>query len=214
MRGDDPVELGKRVVKVGDEENAHGALRSNGEGLELLSGIDCHRHATVARRAFRSAEHGDRRRRPTTLVTLSLRAVGTTGPCGARESLSYGPRRRPMPLPTRGRLRQVGDGYSISLAMGRSLLDVTTQGSGALCCLAAIFGWLGLDPSLTEFGGRAGRAIWDAFSDNIGAVPIAVVPFAALVGRVAGVLVVANLLAVAPALMERRSKPRDLMRAP
>ena len=60
----------------------------------------------------------------------------------------------------------------------------------------------------------AGRAIWDTFSDNLGAVPVAVVPILGLLGLVGGVLVAANLIALAPALMARRAKPSDLMRAP
>ena len=59
-----------------------------------------------------------------------------------------------------------------------------------------------------------GRVIWDAFTDNLGAVPVSVVPILILGGLVVGVLVVANLIAVAPAVMARRSKPGDLMREP
>ena len=65
-----------------------------------------------------------------------------------------------------------------------------------------------------SLGVVTGRAIWDAFSNNLGAVPVAVAPIAALVGLVGGVLIGANVLAVAPALMARRSQPEDLMRAP
>ena len=59
-----------------------------------------------------------------------------------------------------------------------------------------------------------GRVIWDAFTDNLGAVPMSVVSTVVLGGLVAGVLVVANLIAVAPAVMARRTKPGDLMREP
>jgi ABC-type antimicrobial peptide transport system permease subunit len=59
-----------------------------------------------------------------------------------------------------------------------------------------------------------GRVIWDAFSDNLGAVPVSAVPILLIGGLVAGVLVVANLIAAAPAVMARRSKPSDLMREP
>ncbi len=59
-----------------------------------------------------------------------------------------------------------------------------------------------------------GRAVWEAFTDTLGAVPVSVVPIFVLGALVAGVLIVANLIAVAPALMARRSKPGDLMRAP
>jgi len=40
------------------------------------------------------------------------------------------------------------------------------------------------------------------------------VPILLIGGLVAGVLVVANLIAAAPAVMARRSKPSDLMREP
>ncbi len=58
-----------------------------------------------------------------------------------------------------------------------------------------------------------GRAVWEAFTNNLGAVPVSVVPILVLGGLVAGVLIIANLIAVAPALIARRSKPGDLMRA-
>ena len=59
-----------------------------------------------------------------------------------------------------------------------------------------------------------GRVIWDAFTDNLGAVPVSVVSTLVLGGLAVGVLVVANLIAVAPAVLARRSKPGDLMREP
>jgi hypothetical protein len=57
-----------------------------------------------------------------------------------------------------------------------------------------------------------GRAIWRAFTVNLGAVPVSVVPTALLGGLVAGVVIAANLIAVAPALAARRASPGDLMR--
>ena len=57
-----------------------------------------------------------------------------------------------------------------------------------------------------------GRAIWQAFANNLGAVPVSVVPIWLIGLLVAGVLVVANLIAVAPALVATRSKPGDLLR--
>jgi len=59
-----------------------------------------------------------------------------------------------------------------------------------------------------------GREIWTVFTGNLGAVPVSVVPSLLLGGLVVGVLVVANLIAVAPALVAKRSKPSDLMRTP
>jgi ABC-type antimicrobial peptide transport system permease subunit len=58
-----------------------------------------------------------------------------------------------------------------------------------------------------------GRAVWDAFANNLGAVPVSVVPVWLLGLLLVGVLVVANLIAVAPAMVATRSRPRDLLRA-
>ena len=59
-----------------------------------------------------------------------------------------------------------------------------------------------------------GRAIWTAFTDNLGAVPVVVLPILVLGGLVVGVFIVANLIAITPALIARRAKPADLMRVP
>ena len=58
----------------------------------------------------------------------------------------------------------------------------------------------------------AGEAVWRTFANNLGAVPFAVVPIWLIGVLVAGVLVVANLIAVAPALAATRSKPGALLR--
>ncbi|MGD0808441.1 MAG: FtsX-like permease family protein [Acidimicrobiales bacterium] len=58
-----------------------------------------------------------------------------------------------------------------------------------------------------------GREVWSAFANNLGVVPVPVVEPWLLVAVVVGIFVVANLLAVAPALAARRSKPQQLLRA-
>lgn len=58
----------------------------------------------------------------------------------------------------------------------------------------------------------AGHAAWSAFSDNLGAVPDTIVPVLLMVGLVAGVLVVANLIAIPSALSAARCKPEQLLR--
>jgi len=58
-----------------------------------------------------------------------------------------------------------------------------------------------------------GREVWSAFANNLGVVPVSVVEPWLLVAIVVGILVAANLLAVAPALAARRSKPQQLLRA-
>jgi hypothetical protein len=63
-------------------------------------------------------------------------------------------------------------------------------------------------------GVAAGQAAWNAFANNLGAVPVSVVPIWLVVGLAAGVIVVANLLAIGPALGAMRSKPARLLRSP
>ena len=57
-----------------------------------------------------------------------------------------------------------------------------------------------------------GRGVWHVFANNLGAVPVAVVPTWLVCLLVGGVVVVANLIAVVPAMVATRSKPRDLLR--
>ena len=59
----------------------------------------------------------------------------------------------------------------------------------------------------------AGRAIWRALSNNLGVVPVSVVPIWLVAALVAGVIVVANMRAIGPALLATRSKPASLLRA-
>ncbi len=63
-------------------------------------------------------------------------------------------------------------------------------------------------------GLAAGKAIWNTFANNLGAVPVSVVPIWVVGALIAGVFVVANLLAIGPALVATRSKPATLLRAP
>jgi hypothetical protein len=58
----------------------------------------------------------------------------------------------------------------------------------------------------------AGQAVWRTFANNLGAVPFAVVPIWLIGALVGSVLVVANLIAVAPALAATRSRPGELLR--
>jgi len=57
-----------------------------------------------------------------------------------------------------------------------------------------------------------GQAVWRAFANNLGVVPAPVVPIWLIVVLVAGVLTVANVIAIAPALAATRSKPGELLR--
>ena len=57
-----------------------------------------------------------------------------------------------------------------------------------------------------------GRGVWNTFANNLGAVPVAVVPLLLTAAITAGVLVGANVIAVAPAWVATRAKPADLLR--
>jgi ABC-type antimicrobial peptide transport system permease subunit len=51
-----------------------------------------------------------------------------------------------------------------------------------------------------------GRAVWNAFATNLGAVPVAAVPVLSIAVLALGVLVVANVLAVVPAVTSARRR--------
>ena len=57
-----------------------------------------------------------------------------------------------------------------------------------------------------------GRTVWNAFANNLGVVPVAVVPLVLTAAITLGVLVGANLIAIAPAWVATRSRPSDLLR--
>ena len=65
----------------------------------------------------------------------------------------------------------------------------------------------------TPLGVVIGRAVWTAFARNLGAVPVPVVPIWFLVALLAGVVTVANLIAIGPALVATRSKAKELLGA-
>jgi len=64
----------------------------------------------------------------------------------------------------------------------------------------------------TPIGIVIGQAVWRAFANNLGVFPISVVQVWLLAALVAGVFVVANLLAVAPALVATRARAGELLR--
>ena len=63
-------------------------------------------------------------------------------------------------------------------------------------------------------GVAAGQAMWRAFATNLGVIPVSVVPPWLVAGLVAGIIVVANLLAIGPGLAATRSRPGQLLRTP
>jgi hypothetical protein len=102
------------------------------------------------------------------------------------------------------RRREMGLLKALGFVNGQIVASVAWQAT-ALALVGIVVGV----PLGTVLGGR----VWDAFAGNLGAVPVAVVPWWLIAGIVLGIVVVADLLAVAPALAARRSRPQQLLRA-
>jgi ABC-type antimicrobial peptide transport system permease subunit len=62
-------------------------------------------------------------------------------------------------------------------------------------------------------GVALGSEVWKVFATNLGVIPVSVVKISLLGELASAVLVVANILAFAPALAAARSKPGQLLRA-
>jgi hypothetical protein len=77
--------------------------------------------------------------------------------------------------------------------------------STALAVIAVIVG--------VPLGIVVGQAVWTAFADNIGVIPLSVVPGGLIALLAVAVLVGANVIAVLPALAATRTKTADLLRA-
>jgi hypothetical protein len=90
---------------------------------------------------------------------------------------------------------------------------VHRQVAGAVAWQATTIALFGIIIGV-PLGVAAGQATWNAFANNLGAVPVSVVPVWLMGALIAGVVVVANLLAVGPALVATQSKPARLLRAP
>jgi hypothetical protein len=95
----------------------------------------------------------------------------------------------------------------------KALGFVKGQVGATVCWQASTVALVGIVVGV-PLGVALGRAIWRAFANNLGAVPVSVVPVEVVVALGVGVLVVANLLAVAPAVVAARSKTTaQLLRA-
>ncbi len=85
--------------------------------------------------------------------------------------------------------------------------------------VAAVVGWQATAVAVVgivagvPLGIAIGKVAWRVFATNFGVVPVSVVRPAELAALVAGVLAVANVLAVLPALLAARSRPAELLRA-
>jgi predicted lysophospholipase L1 biosynthesis ABC-type transport system permease subunit len=64
----------------------------------------------------------------------------------------------------------------------------------------------------TVLGVAAGRLVWRGFAASLGVVPVTEVPLAALVAGLVALVILGNLLAVAPAMMAARTPPAATLR--
>jgi ABC-type lipoprotein release transport system permease subunit len=95
----------------------------------------------------------------------------------------------------------------------KALGFVKGQVGATVCWQASTVALVGIVVGI-PLGLAVGQAVWRAFATNLGAVPVSVVPVEVMAALGVGVLVVANLLAVAPALVAARSKTTaQLLRA-
>jgi hypothetical protein len=90
----------------------------------------------------------------------------------------------------------------------KALGFVKVQVGATVCWQASTVALVGIVIGI-PLGIVAGQAVWRAFATNLGAVPVSVVPAEVILALGLGVLVVANLLAVAPAVAAARSKTTD-----
>jgi ABC-type lipoprotein release transport system permease subunit len=87
----------------------------------------------------------------------------------------------------------------------KALGFVNFQVGAAVCWQAITVALVGIAVGV-PLGIGVGEAVWRAFATNLGAVPVSVVPTWLIVVLALGVLVISNLLALAPALVAVRSK--------
>jgi ABC-type lipoprotein release transport system permease subunit len=94
----------------------------------------------------------------------------------------------------------------------KALGFVNSQVAAAVCWQATTVALVGIIVGV-PLGVAVGDVVWRAFATNLGVVPFSVMPVLLIAGLVAGALVVANLIAVAPALTATRCEPGELLRA-
>jgi len=94
----------------------------------------------------------------------------------------------------------------------KALGFTNTQVAAGVCWQATTVALVGIVIGI-PFGVAAGDAVWRAFAKNLGVVPVSVVPVPLIAALVAGALVVADLIAVAPAITAARCEPGELLRA-
>jgi hypothetical protein len=93
----------------------------------------------------------------------------------------------------------------------RALGFVNRQVGAAVCWQATTVALVGIVVGV-PLGIAAGQLAWRAFAVNLGVVPVSVVSIGLIAALGAGILVVANVLAIAPALVAARSHSATLLR--
>ena len=101
------------------------------------------------------------------------------------------------------RRREVGLLKVLGFVNGQVVSSVAWQAS-TLALVGIVIG--------VPLGLVIGQGVWRAFANNLGVVPVTVVPVLLIGGLAAGVIAVANLIALGPALASTRSTPGELLR--
>lgn len=94
----------------------------------------------------------------------------------------------------------------------KALGFVNRQVAAAVFWQATTFATIGVVVGV-PVGVAIGRLVWTTFATNLGAIPVVVVRGPVIVILAAAVVVISGLLAIAPAMAARRSKPGELLRA-
>jgi ABC-type antimicrobial peptide transport system permease subunit len=94
----------------------------------------------------------------------------------------------------------------------KALGFVRRQVAAAVCWQTTTVALVGIVVG-APIGIAVGRVLWRVFATNFGVVPVPVAEPLPLAALVAGVLAVANLLAIVPALLAARYHPGQLLRA-
>ena len=97
------------------------------------------------------------------------------------------------------------------IALLKVLVFVRRQVGAAVCWRATTVSVIGIVVGIPT-GIALGEFVWRAFASNLGAVPVAVVPGGLTLAIAAGILVLGNVLALAPAALATRLHPAEALR--
>jgi hypothetical protein len=98
------------------------------------------------------------------------------------------------------------------LGLLKALGFVRHQAAAAVCWQATTVAVVGIVIGV-PLGVTVGHLVWSAFATNFGVVPDPVVPAWGIAVLAVGALVVANVLAIGPALVSARQRPSPLLRS-